>query len=210
MTSTQVIWCDFGGVLTDPVAGVLARVAAVCAVPPDTLMNAIHAVAAEFGGDGIAPLETGALDEAEWGRRVAARLSPTWRPRADLCRFSDLWYADRTFNADLYDALVRRGRRLAMLTNSVREWEPHRAALMPDQSRFETVIRSHEHGVRKPDPEIFRLAERALGVPAAGCLLIDDSDTNCHAAIGAGWRAVRHRSNARTLHELDLALLPSE
>jgi putative hydrolase of the HAD superfamily len=101
VTSGRVIWCDFGGVLTDPVADVLDRVATMCAVPADVLLAACTAVAAEFGGDGLAPLETGRIDEAEWGQRVTARLAPTWRPQADLSTFSELWYADRSFNDEL-------------------------------------------------------------------------------------------------------------
>jgi putative hydrolase of the HAD superfamily len=91
VTSTQVIWCDFGGVLTDPGADLLDRVSTMCAVPVDALLTALSSVVAEFGGDGIFPLETGRLAEAEWGARVAARLAPTWQPRTDLRRFRELW-----------------------------------------------------------------------------------------------------------------------
>jgi putative hydrolase of the HAD superfamily len=93
-----------------------------------------------------------------------------------------------------------------MLTNSVREWEPYRAELMPDLRLFETVIRSHEHGVRKPDPAIFRVAERSLDVRPADCVLVDDSERNCRGAVAAGWRAIHHRATADTVAELDLLL----
>lgn len=209
MTGGRVVWCDFGGVLTDPVIDVLDRVSTMCAVPVNVLVTAFSTVAAEFGGDGLAPLETGSIDEVEWGKRVTARLAPRWRPRADLTRFSELWYADRGFNHELCDALVlrrERGCRLAMLTNSVREWEPYRAALIPDHVVFELVVRSHELGIRKPDLEIFRLAEQRLGVSATDCVLIDDSARNCRAAELAGWQAIWHRDNASTLDRLDLIL----
>ncbi|WP_218021279.1 HAD-IA family hydrolase [Nocardia crassostreae] len=209
MIGELVIWCDFGGVLTDPVADVFERVAAQCAVPAETLLRACTAVAAEFGGDGLAPLETGCLNEIEWGARVTARLAPDWRPHADLGRFSELWYGERSFNGELCDALVLRTdarRRLAMLTNSVREWEPYRARLIPDATVFEAIVRSHEYGVRKPDSEIFRIAEGVLGVPAARCLLIDDSERNCQAAAAVGWQAIVHRGNTETLEQLDRIL----
>ncbi|MGW4352068.1 HAD-IA family hydrolase [Nocardia sp. NPDC004582] len=209
MISELVVWCDFGGVLTDPVAEVLERVSAQCAVPADILLRACAVVAAEFGGGEFAPLELGALGEAEWGRRVTAALPPAWPPAADLGRFSELWYGERSFNGALFDAL--NGRldaecRLAMLTNSVREWEPHRARLMPASAGFAAIVRSHEHGVRKPDPRIFRIAEDTLGVPAARCLLIDDSARNCRAAEAAGWQAIQHFGNTETLEQLDRVL----
>ncbi|MFC7426814.1 HAD-IA family hydrolase [Nocardia tengchongensis] len=209
MIGELVIWCDFGGVLTDPVAEVLERVAAQCAVPAGILLRACSAVAAEFGGDELAPLELGALGEAEWGRRVTAQLTPAWPPAADLGRFSELWYGERSFNGELYDALSGRldaECRLAMLTNSVREWEPYRARLIPESAGFEAIVRSHEHGVRKPDPRIFRIAEQTLGVPAARCLLIDDSARNCRAAETAGWQAIQHFGNTETLEQLDRVL----
>ncbi|NNH68349.1 HAD-IA family hydrolase [Nocardia uniformis] len=208
MIGELVIWCDFGGVLTDPVAEVLERVAAQCAVPAETLLLACSAVAAEYGGDELAPLELGLLGEAEWGERVTAQLAP-WLPAADLGRFSELWYGNRSFNGELYDALSGRldvECRLAMLTNSVREWEPYRARLIPESAVFEAIVRSHEYGVRKPDPRIFRIAEQTLDVPARRCLLIDDSARNCLAAEAAGWRAIRHRGNSETLEQLDRIL----
>jgi putative hydrolase of the HAD superfamily len=204
-----VIWCDFGGVLTDPPGRTVAAVAEKCALPPEVLLAACSKVAADFGADGLAPLETGMLDEAEWGRRVTAALAPDWTPQADLTRFSELWYADRTFNRNLFDAVVARrsgGVRLAMLTNSVLEWEPYRNALVPDPTVFEMVIRSHEHGVRKPDPRIYALAEHSLGVAAGDCVLIDDSERNCVAAREVGWRAVHYRDDATALAELDKIL----
>ena len=108
VTGRRVIWCDFGGALTDPPGAVLNRVAQRCAVPADVLLAAYIAVAAEYGGDGLAPLETGRLAEPEWGRKVMARLAPMWRPRADLAFFSRLWYADRGFNDELDGLLASR------------------------------------------------------------------------------------------------------
>jgi putative hydrolase of the HAD superfamily len=200
-----VVWCDFGGVLTEPIPEVLARVSVSCAISVPDLLGAFSAVAAEFGGTLLEPLENGWLTEREWGSRVLTHLPRP--PARDLTRFSALWYADRRFNTDLFDALARlRGVRLAMLTNSVREWEPYREALIPDPGVFGTVIRSHEVGVGKPDPRIYALAEQAVSAPAADCLLIDDSAANCAAARARGWRAVHHHDTATTLDELDRLL----
>ena len=41
-------------------------------------------------------------------------------------------------------------------------------------------------GVRKPDPEIYDLTVRRLGVPAQACLFVDDLEPNCVAAREAG------------------------
>lgn len=42
---------------------------------------------------------------------------------------------------------------------------------------FETIIESSDVGVRKPNPEIYTLGIRSLGLPADACLVIGDSYT---------------------------------
>ena len=46
-------------------------------------------------------------------------------------------------------------------------------------------------GLRKPDPEAYRHAHRALGVEASACLFVDDREGNCAAARDQGMDAVR-------------------
>jgi putative hydrolase of the HAD superfamily len=213
MAAVDVVWCDFGGVLTPPIAEAFARVVGAAGIPEAALLAAIGQVAGDLGMRSLEPLERGVLAQAEWGRRVAAALAPRWYPRVDLGRFGDYWYAGRTLNRPIYDRLVRlkrAGVRVGLLTNSVLEWEPHRRAMLPDDDVFEARINSHEVGVGKPDPRIYALAESALGAPAHRLLLIDDLTVNCAAARDRGWAAVQHQDNASTLGELDKpGLLPA-
>jgi putative hydrolase of the HAD superfamily len=204
-----VVWCDFGGVLTDPIDGVLARFVRTIGVPMDAVLAAFDKVAARHGTTGLGPLERGMVSVAEWGEQVTEALGRDHPPRADLRRFGELWYADREFNTVLFDGLVARRSgsvRLGLLTNSVHEWEPHRDRLVPDPNVFAAAVRSHEVGERKPDEAIYRFAERALDVPPSHCVLIDDTPVNCAAARDLGWRAVHHQSNGPTLAELDRIL----
>ena len=56
-------------------------------------------------------------------------------------------------------------------------------------SRCEGVVASHHLGVRKPDPEFYRLLlDRICHRPEA-CLFVDDRAGNCAAAERAGMRA---------------------
>ena len=56
---------------------------------------------------------------------------------------------------------------------------------------FKKIIESAVVGVRKPDPEIFRLGVKALGFPAEECLVIGDSyRKDIEPALKAGCRAV--------------------
>ncbi|EFC80914.1 HAD-IA family hydrolase [Parafrankia sp. EUN1f] len=200
--SVRALWCDYGGVLTSPVADALTQVAAAAEVPAPDLMAAIRQVAEPFGGTLIEPLELGILPQREWGLRVTAALAPRWTPRIDLTRFGDHWYVGRTVSTELFTLLERvrdQGVRVGMLTNSVREWEPHRRALAPDVDPFEVTVNSFEVGLRKPDPAIFRLAESIFRVPPESCLLIDDLGANCAAARVLGWQTIEHTTVADTL-----------
>lgn len=201
-----VIWTDFGGVLTPPINDALLRVAEAAGVPPEELLGAMRRVAARGNGGLLESLERGQISEREWGGQLAEELAPRWTPRVDLGRFGEYWYANRPFNVDLYDRLVAvrgRGVRLGLLTNSVREWEAHRAAMIPDQSVFDGAIKSHEIGLRKPEPEIYQLAERTFAVEPTACLLIDDMDVNCAAAAARGWLTIHHVDTRKTLAELE-------
>ncbi|MGF1466128.1 MAG: HAD family hydrolase [Sandaracinaceae bacterium] len=45
-------------------------------------------------------------------------------------------------------------------------------------------------GLRKPEPEAYRNAARALGVPLETCLFVDDRPANCAAAEAVGMQAM--------------------
>ena len=49
-------------------------------------------------------------------------------------------------------------------------------------------------GVRKPDPEAFLGAARALGVAPSRCLFVDDREKNCAGARAVGIFCVRQRA----------------
>nr|WP_230202881.1 HAD-IA family hydrolase [Parafrankia discariae] len=205
----RAVWCDYGGVLSSSIAGSLAQVAGAAGVPTSELRGAIRRVAASFGATLIEPLELGVLSQHEWGLRVTAELAPAWTPRIDLTRFGDHWYAGRTVNTALFELLDRvraSGVRVGMLTNSVREWEPHRRALAPAVDPFEETVNSFEVGLRKPDPAIFELAESRFGTPPRACLLIDDLAVNCAAAQARGWRVIEHTELETTLARLRAAV----
>ncbi len=50
---------------------------------------------------------------------------------------------------------------------------------------------SHHTGVRKPHPEAFLGAARALAVDPGECLFVDDRGHNCKGAVAVGMQAVK-------------------
>lgn len=204
----SVLYCDFGGVLTPPVADAFQAVARAAAVPPAALRAAIARVSADLGlGRSTEPLELGVISQHDWGLKVTEALGADAVPQVPLTEFGDYWYEGRVINTALVErlrALSERGIRIGMLTNSVAEWEPHRDRMLgPDSELFEVRMNSHELGVRKPDPKIYELSEQALSAHPTDCLLIDDLPVNCAAARERGWHAIEHHSTMDTLDQLD-------
>lgn len=59
-----------------------------------------------------------------------------------------------------------------------------------DFSPFELFINSGEEGIRKPDPEIFLLTCRKLGVKPEECLFMDDTWENIESAQKLGMKTI--------------------
>jgi HAD superfamily hydrolase (TIGR01509 family) len=61
---------------------------------------------------------------------------------------------------------------------------------------------SCETGVRKPDPEAYLGAARALGAATGELVFVDDREANCRAAAGLGLDAIRFVDARRLREEL--------
>jgi glucose-1-phosphatase len=140
---------------------------------------------------------TGEMSEAEVERRVAADLGLDAGTLA-AC-MDDLW---REYlgcaNEELF-AFARTLPKVAILSNSfvgAREREERAYAL---STLTDHIIYSHEAGLLKPDPEIFKLTCDRLGAPPADCLLVDDHPPNVAAARAAGFQATLFEDNPRTI-----------
>lgn len=78
----------------------------------------------------------------------------------------------------------------ALATNA----EPENVALVLDQGDirpyFQVVVDGHQVRKPKPDPEIYQLAARRLGVSPENCIVFEDSKSGVRAACDAGMRVV--------------------
>ena len=61
---------------------------------------------------------------------------------------------------------------------------------------------SHEVGLAKPDPAIYRLTEQRLGVQAHQIVFLDDRDEHVEAARTCGWSAVLHKDTRSSIREV--------
>ena len=62
---------------------------------------------------------------------------------------------------------------------------------------------SAEVGLHKPQPEIYLLASKRLGVEPERCVFVDDLRENCAGAEAVGMTAILHRDVAATVARLE-------
>jgi putative hydrolase of the HAD superfamily len=128
-------------------------------------------------------LELGEITQTDWNNGFAALIGV--EPEGLMAR-----YLHDAFPAHQVLKVARQARaagiRTAVLSNSLgREpYDPY--AGFDLHGAFDAVVFSAEHGVRKPDPAIFRLALDRLGLPPEQCLFVDDSEENLAAAHRLG------------------------
>jgi putative hydrolase of the HAD superfamily len=78
------------------------------------------------------------------------------------------------------------GHATAMLTNNVREFRPMWWPLAPWDELFDVIVDSHEVGMRKPNPAIYRLTLERLGIEPGRSAFVDDVASNVAAAESIG------------------------
>jgi HAD superfamily hydrolase (TIGR01509 family) len=78
----------------------------------------------------------------------------------------------------------------------------------PEVGALVDVVLTGDRVPRKPDPEAFRAAALALGVPVERCVVVDDAAVNVRGARRAGAVIVAHVDVETTVAELDVLFGP--
>jgi epoxide hydrolase-like predicted phosphatase len=195
---------DFGGVLTSPLFESFAAWQRQSGLSFERLGQAMAAAAERNRLHPLYELEKGTITEAEFLGMLEAELDSG----TSLSGMRDVYFEHLHPNPamiDLMRDLRGRGLRMALLTNNVREWEPHWRAKLPEIDEiFEVVVDSAFVGMRKPDREIYELTLERLGngLEAGDCLFVDDVDVNCEAARSLGMRAVHYVDTEQAIAEI--------
>jgi putative hydrolase of the HAD superfamily len=103
---------------------------------------------------------------------------------------------------DVIELIVRAPvqHRLVLSNTNAIHWDWVRKQYGHVLDRFDGCLVSHECGVEKPDAEIYRMAMRQTGLPAAAHLFIDDLVENVEGARAVGMDTVLH-TDAASLRE---------
>lgn len=158
--------------------------------------------------DGIwAPGATGSARLEEIERQTAAALSLDQDSLAAL--MADAWseYVG-SLNRELavYFAHLRPAYKTGILSNSFvgareREQEAHRLGELCD-----AIVYSHEVGMLKPDPRIYRVVCDELDVAPEDAVLLDDVQENVDGARAVGMQGIAFVNNRQAITELDALL----
>ena len=201
----RAVISDFGGVLTSPLIESFLAYQEESGVRFEDLGRAMMRIAERSGEHPLFELEKGRITEADFLSSIEAELGRDVK----LGSLRETYFAHLRPNASMIGymrELRDRGLRMALLTNNVREWEPHWRSKLPDIDEiFEVVVDSAFVGMRKPERGIYELTLEQLGdgVHAEECVFVDDTDVNCDAAAELGMHAVRFRDSDQAIAELE-------
>jgi putative hydrolase of the HAD superfamily len=206
----EAVVSDFGGVLTTPLMGSFMALQDAHGVSVEDFGAAMRAAAEEEGGEiPLFKLERGEITEPEFLEILRGKLEPLLGHRPELHRFREVFFEALDPNEPMIDLMRecrRGGRRMAMLTNNVQEWEPLWRTMLPVDEIFELVIDSGWVGYRKPERQIYEMTLERLGLPASACLFVDDREDNCDAARELGFTAVQYHDPEQAIAEVRAVL----
>jgi len=208
MSAPKAIISDFGGVLTTPLGNAFAAWSKETGIPLEDLGKALADSLERHGEHPLFVLERGELTEEEFIARLELELGDGRR----IGGMGEAFLAGLERNHEMIELVAdlrRRGLRAALLTNNVREWEPHWRSMLPEIDEiFEVVVDSAFVGMRKPEPEIYELTLQRLGddLRPEDCIFVDDIAVNCRAASDLGMTAVRFETTAQARADIESAL----
>jgi epoxide hydrolase-like predicted phosphatase len=189
---------DWGGVMT---SNLFSSFSAFCeghGLDPDTIRRSFrdHPDARKL----LIGLETGAVPESDFEPRLAAMLgvSPTG--------LIDRLFAGSSVDPRMVDAVVaarRAGTRTGLISNS---WGTRRYDRDLLAELFDGVVISGEEGTRKPDPRMYELGAKRIGVEPSACVFVDDLPFNLTPAAELGMATIHHVSAEQTIPQLERLL----
>lgn len=199
-TTIHAVVFDVGGVLEDtPGLGVAGRWEARLGLPAGSLGTRLSDVWAAGAVGSIS------LDQVH--RAIAGYLGLR-RGQVDAF-MAEMWerYLG-TPNTELIDYArgLRPRWRTGILSNSFVGAREREQAAYGFGDLVDEIIYSHEAGMAKPDPRLYRLTCSRLGVRPEQMIFLDDGCAAVAGARAVGIHAIRYRSNAQAITEIGAML----
>ena len=206
MSRYEALVLDFGGVMTTSLEDAMAAFALSNGIEMQHLVRA--ALSAYMGAedDLVTDFETGQLSEADFSIAFAARLEEYSGVRIEHDGLVAGLFEALDLEEDMFELVERAkegGYKTGLLSNS---WGMGLYPIERIRQLFDVVVISGEVGLRKPDPDIFKLTVEKLGLEAAACIFVDDHPGHLKAAQEAGMTTVLHKSPAQSIPEVEALL----
>ena len=180
---------DFGGVFTASPFSTIEAAGADLGVPVDQFAQVMFGPYSEDTDHPWHRLERGEItldDAAEKIRVLGKDQGIDFDPLKVLFSIGG-GNGEQNPLVDRVRQLKKDGYQTAIITNNIAEFKDLWRALIPVDELFDLVVDSSTEGLRKPDPEMFRLALSRLGnVPPERSVFLDDYDSNVNAAVSLG------------------------
>jgi putative hydrolase of the HAD superfamily len=195
----QGLLVDYGGVLTTNVFASFQAFCRVEGLDPDLV--ATHFRSNAEARQLLFDLEVGTLTEEEFEPRFAAVIGVK-EPAGLIDRLFGGMRADHAM-MNAVRAAKDAGVHTGLVSNS---WGKGRYDRSQFPVLFEGVVISAEVGVRKPDPRIYELGAKAIGLEPAACVFVDDLPGNLKPARELGMATVHHTDAQDTVPQLERLL----
>lgn len=108
-------------------------------------------------------------------------------------------------NDILFDYIreLKKTYKIGLLSNIATDWIRDSFLSPQEQELFDDMIFSHTVGITKPNPRIFQLACKGLGVELGEAIMVDDIESYVLAAQAAGMKGVVYRDFMQFKSELE-------
>jgi putative hydrolase of the HAD superfamily len=203
-TSFRAVIFDLGGVILESPIELFRRLEAERGLP----MNIIGKVVVEAGTTGAwAKLERGELSIVDFCSAFDAELKAAGAELStyELMGQLSITTVVRPVMIEAVRKCRAHGLKVGALTNNW-AYDPNVDHFAPLKVEFDAFVESYKVGLRKPDPQIYRIAVDALAVDFREAVFLDDIGTNLKAARALGMTTIKVAEPQAAIAELERTL----
>lgn len=205
----EAVIFDFGGVFIESPYPLLEAMGAELGAGPGQMTESVFGSLAEDGDHPYHRLERGEIPLQQARDEILHRGRALYNLEVDIFElFNRMPSGVHQQLVDRVKGLKREGYPTAMITNNIREFAGSWRSLLPVGELFDLVVDSSQEGMRKPNPDIFRLTlERLGGLAPERTVFLDDCEDNVKAANSLGMQTIHVRGDiSQAIAELDALL----
>jgi epoxide hydrolase-like predicted phosphatase len=198
MTIKALIWDLEGVLLISEERKIEATVAKNLGVSEEAIGNFFHS---DFNDR----VDLGEHTQEEFWIRLLDSLGLT---HDRLAHINDFFYSDFNIDQDLLGRIIeyRKKYKTALLSNYSDVLRPMLESRWHVDGAFDEIIISWEEKLIKPDPRLFDLTLKRLGVNKEEAVLIDDREVNIIGGQKFGLHTVLFRNKIQAIKDLDKIL----